>query len=642
MASISFWKKFWFNSSLHKILLFSIAFLLYANTLTHEYTQDDAIVIYDNMFTQKGVEGIADILKYDTFYGFFKEEGKAKLVSGGRYRPLTLVMFAVEKELFGEKPFAHHLINVLLFALLVVLLYNVFKLMLARYFPPDALGVFAFSAALLFAVHPIHTEVVANIKGRDEIMSLLLSVLTLFWMLIAVLKHNRYFLPAALGVFLLALLAKENAITFVAIIPLAFYFFTEVTVKKQIYQFAGLVAVSAIFLFIRASVLGWDFGGQSMELMNNPFLKIENGQYVHFSLLERWATILFTLGKYVELLIFPHPLTHDYYPRQIGIMAFNNWRVILSLLLYAGLGLFALIKFRKNKVVSFGILFYLITLSIVSNILFPIGTNMSERFLFMPSVGFVMIISWVLLKIREHKRWYFSVALSLIVLLMGIKTVTRNSVWKDDFTLFTTDVKTSNNSAKVLNAAGGTLVSHASNELNLQKRQKMLREAREYLKKAISIHPNYKNAYLILGNAEYYLEEYEDAINAFSNCLRLDPDYEEAKRNLAISLREAGKFFGQQKNDLKKAISYLDRAYEMLPEDYETVRLSGIAYALSGNNEKALEFFTLGVKLEPNNAGAYVNLGNVYFNMGDPERGKMYHYQALEIDPEIFSKNSNE
>ena len=69
-------------------LLMVFCFLLYGNTLNHEYTQDDAIVIYDNMFTTKGVSGIPEILKYDTFKGFFKVEGKDKLVSGGRYLSL--------------------------------------------------------------------------------------------------------------------------------------------------------------------------------------------------------------------------------------------------------------------------------------------------------------------------------------------------------------------------------------------------------------------------------------------------------------------------------------------------------------------------------------------------------------------------
>jgi hypothetical protein len=96
-------------------LVFAFGSLLYLNTLTHEFTQDDAIVIYDNMYTTKGISGIKGLFTKDTFFGFFKEEGKAKLVSGGRYRPLTPAMFALEYQIVGKNPFLGHLINILLY-----------------------------------------------------------------------------------------------------------------------------------------------------------------------------------------------------------------------------------------------------------------------------------------------------------------------------------------------------------------------------------------------------------------------------------------------------------------------------------------------------------------------------------------------
>ena len=114
---------FWHNTRLHAWLIFAISFLLYANTLTHNFCQDDSIVITENMFTTEGVSGFGGILGKDTFYGFFKEEGKAALVAGGRYRPFTLLMFAFEYQLFGKNPFVGHLINVLLFGLMCVLIY---------------------------------------------------------------------------------------------------------------------------------------------------------------------------------------------------------------------------------------------------------------------------------------------------------------------------------------------------------------------------------------------------------------------------------------------------------------------------------------------------------------------------------------
>ena len=379
------------NTKLHKWIIFVLAFLLYGNTLTHEYTQDDAIVIYDNMFTTEGFSGIPGILKYDTFYGFFKVEGKDKLVAGGRYRPLTLVMFAVEYAIFGDNPLIGHLGNILLYGFLGIILYLLLlKLFRARGDLPSAAFI-AFLTTLFFMVHPVHTEVVANIKGRDEIMTLLGSLAALLLSLKAFQEKKDWLNILAGIIFFLALLAKENAITFLAVVPLTYFIFTKADLAKVITQTLPFLIGAILFLIIRGQVLGGNFGGEvSMELMNNPFLKIENGRWVALAFGEKMATIVYTLGKYVQLLIFPHPLTHDYYPRHVALMTWSDWQVILSTLLYIGMGVLGLIGLLKKRLWSYGILYYIITLSIVSNVVFPIGTNMSERFLFMPSVGFCL------------------------------------------------------------------------------------------------------------------------------------------------------------------------------------------------------------------------------------------------------------
>lgn len=627
------WSK---GTVIQEILLFAVTFLLFANTLTHDYTQDDAIVIRDNMFTSQGIEGIPGILKYDTFYGFFKEEGKDQLVTGGRYRPFTLMMFALEREFFGEKPFAGHLISILMFSFLVVLIFRTFNLLLAKFSGIKNAVFLSFVAALLFAVHPVHTEVVANIKGRDEIMSMFFSMLSLFLLLRNADRPGFWNLAVAGISFFLGLLSKENTITFVLIIPLALWLFRSKRSALKIPMLLSLIIPTVAFLIIRTQILGFDLGTKSMELMNNPFLKLVDGRYTDFTLGEKTATILFTLGKYIQLLIFPHPLTHDYYPRHIDIMLFSDWQVILSLLLYAGLIFMAFRYFHKNKVISFGILFFLISLSIVSNIVFPIGTNMSERFIFMPSAGFVLVVAYFFDKWYSRFKPMTISLLVLIVLAMSFKTISRNAVWKNDFTLFTTDVKTSSNSAKVLNAAGGSLIDQAIKEENNYLKTKYLQDATAYLVKALEIHPKYNNAYLLLGNAYFYQKKYDDAIGIYTKLTEIAPGYQEGSKNLALTYREAGRYFGEEKGDLAASLKYLGQAILMLPEDYETNRLYGIANAISGNLELALSHFRKCTELDPDNAGAYVNLGNTYFNMGDAVNGKVAHEKARQLDPKIF------
>lgn len=643
-----------YKKGLHKALLLITCFLCYANTLSLDYTLDDAIVIHDNMFTTQGVKGIPGILTKDTFFGFFKQEGKAQLVAGGRYRPLSLLTFALEWQLFAKtvkdeqgntkqegRPWVSHLINMLLFALTVMVLYTLIFLLFKQTFSINQASLIAFITALFFAVHPIHTEAVANIKGRDEILALLGSLAALYYSLRAFLEKKGLLHLLAGFLFFLGLMAKENAITFLAIVPLAYYFFTKAKFGMIATNLAPFLLATLLFLVIRFSILGFAIGEPPKELMNNPFLKIVNNQWVPFSGGEKAATIVFTLGKYVQLLVFPHPLTHDYYPRQVGIMQWGDGRVLLSLLLYLGMLGFALIGIRKKKPISFAILYYLLTLSIVSNIVFPVGTNMSERLVFMPSVGFCLVIGILFQQGLAKKEKYTTPAMLLLglwVSLLSIKTISRNLVWKDNFRLFTTDVELSPNSAKLRNAAGGELVTQSQKTANKANSQIMLQEALGHLAEAVRIHPTYKNAWLLKGNAHLYLKQYDLGIAAYQNALVIDPDYAEAQNNLGIAYREAGQYYGEQLNDLPQAIRYLDQAYALRPDEYTTVHLLGVANGMLGNTAKTIELFTKGTLLQPNNASAWFDLGVAYMNAKDLEKANAAFAKAKSIDPDIESK----
>mgnify|MGYP007068850078 FL=1 len=186
---------------------------------------------------------------------------------------------------------------------------------------------------------------------------------------------------------------------------------------------------SVLFILIRGSVTGFSAGEPPKELMNNPFLKVENGTYVPFSEGEKTATIVYTMGKYVQLLVFPYPLTHDYYPRHIDIQTWSKPMVILSLLVWLGL-LYAVIKGWKSRSWwAYGILFYVCTMSITSNIVFPIGTNMSERFAFLPSIGFALIAGYAISLAINSSNRKAAVGISLAILIaLGGWTLIRSRV----------------------------------------------------------------------------------------------------------------------------------------------------------------------------------------------------------------------
>ena len=611
--------------------------LLYLQTTSFDYTQDDAIVINENMFTTEGVKGLPGLFKYDTFYGYFKDHSKTRLVSGGRYRPLTPAMFAIEYAIAGPNPWLSHFISAVCYGLLCWILFGFLMAFLTPRLSEETALQVALLASLVFALHPIHTEAVANIKGRDEIVAAMGAIGGL-WLMLKSFNHSKAMLLRCLAalVFFLGLLAKENIITMLAVAPLTLAWFEKDKKINWIGNLWPIIVASILFLVIRASVTGLSAGETPKELMNNPFLKVDKGIYEPFSADEKTATIVYTMGKYVQLLLVPYPLTHDYYPRHIEIQNWGKPLVIISLLIWLGL-LYAVIRgWKKRSWWAYGILFYVCTMSVTSNIVFPIGTNMSERFAFLPSVGFALILGYALsLALHSSYRKYVFVAGMALLVSFCTWTLLRSRVWKDNHTLFTSDIKTSTRSAKLLNAVGGDLVTRSEKEKDELLKNEMLTEAQTYLKRAIEIHPNYKLSYLLLGNSYFHLGNFEQAIIYFRHVLKLDPDYYEGKRNLGIALRDQGKVMGEKNNNLTAAIALLLAAVQYLPDDYETYQLLGVAHGQKGETQKAVEYFRKEIELAPNNATAHFNLGIALQHAGDATGAQASFEKAKSLDPNL-------
>jgi len=617
------------RTSIPVYILFAFAFLLYGNTLVNDYTLDDSIVIKDNSFTKKGFAGIREIFSYDSFTGFF---GKQKnLVSGGRYRPLSLASFAVEYQVFGGlNPFMGHLFNILFYALTGWLVYIVFMMLIRQKKKTEWYFGIPFLAAILFMAHPVHTEVVANIKGRDELFALIFSLLSLI-VTLRFLKEDKSWLLAASGFFFfLGLLSKENTIMFLLIIPLAVYFFITPDVKKMMISILPLIFSTVLFLYIRYLVLGY-FNSSEIprELLNNPFLEATS--------LQKYGTILYTLGIYLKLLFFPSPLTHDYYPYQIPLVGLTDLRSLIPLLIYLGLLGYALAGLGKKTLPSFGILFYLITLFIVSNILFPVGTFMNERFLYMPSLGFSLILAWffgeklrtVIRKDKDYQK-LTGISVLIILVLFSLKTITRNPVWKDDFTLFTTDVKVSVNSTKCTTSAGGKYLEKAQVTSDPALKQKYFDESFNYLTKAVSIYPANTNGRLLLGNAlAIARQDYKGAIDEYMKVISIDPYNTNAYQN---AIKVLGYMNRAENADYMLQVCYRLKAVNPAGGDIDY--LIGKVYGqFKGNLDSSEVYLLRAVALSPGNPAAYKDLGVLYGMKQELDKALTMLKKANELDP---------
>jgi hypothetical protein len=148
---------FFSNIRLQSLVFFALAFLLYINTLGHGFVQDDQVVITENRLVQKGLRGIPELVMENSFEGYLPEGTSDNLLTGGRYRPLSMVFFAVLVQFFGNSNLVFHLFAVLLYALTCLLLYRTLLLALKPTEAQLPAALLAWGTTLLFVVHPVHT-----------------------------------------------------------------------------------------------------------------------------------------------------------------------------------------------------------------------------------------------------------------------------------------------------------------------------------------------------------------------------------------------------------------------------------------------------------------------------------------------------
>lgn len=606
--------QFLYNTRIQGLLLFALAFLLYANTLGHDFVLDDRMVVTENKWVQQGLSGIPQILTTESFSGYLAEKNAENTLPGGRFRPLSLAFFALLFQFFGNSSTVFHLFSVLLFAANGLMLY--LFLLKALKPTPEAHGrMFAvWAASLLFVVHPVHTEVVANVKSCDEQLALLAGIGTLYALLRAFDGRSLKWAAATALLFLAACLGKENAVPLLLVAPLVLWFFRDVSPGKSLAAAWPMALSFAAYTLLRGVALDWHFSGQTVnDPLNDPFLKALNGVWAPFSTEEKAATILYTLFEYLRLLVWPWPLTHDYFPFTIEPQSFVRPGVIAGIILYLLMLGFAVAGLRRKNTAAFGILFYVLTLGIVVNIIAPVGVFMAERFLFMPSVGFCLSIGVGLAGLADRFGQKFgqtAILVALAALVLAATTFNRNKAWANEERLYKTDMEVSANSAKLRNGLGTVLLVKALATSDNAARQTLLEEAEAQLHKAIELHPTYFDALLAHGACVFYLQKFDQSVASYRGAVRLNPTDAKAKLGLAYALRYGGDYYAADNRNPEKALSYLSEAWQINPDTAIATHIAGQYYALGEMRESAI-WLEQALNLAPGDQRLTVILGKV-------------------------------
>jgi protein O-mannosyl-transferase len=513
-------------------LLVLLVGVVFANTLLNQFVYDDKVFVVNNQF----IKELKNVPRFFT---------DSRSFSGDRdfmiYRPMAALSLSLDHWVWGLNPWGYHLANIVLHTANVLLVY---WLVLSLASMPLA----ALLAAAIFAIHPVQCETVSWIASRSN----LLCTLFLLLAFLAYLRNTRKDYCWSLLFFILGLLAKETAIIFILLLALYDYYFVLKVDKSKAanmwWSYLPVVVISGLYLLLRTLVLG--------QVHQRGWW---GGSLGH--------TIL-TMGKsfyyYIKVLAMPRSLTVDY--------VLDIATSIQDPLVLGGLGLIlaiivlALKISPKEKLVSFGLFWFLIALLPVSNII-PLEALLAERFLYIPLIGVSIAIAVPLSRFltakRQNPRKTVLGYLLVIVLLATymVRTIQRNMDWRNDHTLWLSTVRASPESPRAHFALGevyykegnyGSAIReyHAALELNpdvaeLYNVLGLAYEGERSWSKAIAVYKaglkakaltNHAkvNLLLNLGNSYSHLHQPDIASDYYRKVLELEPGQAAARHNLDL------------------------------------------------------------------------------------------------------------
>lgn len=599
------------------LIIFLCGFLLYVNTYPNGYAFDDSFVTAQNPVVRKGLSGIAEIIR--TPYATIKD-------LNFDYRPLVKISFAIEYELFGENPHISHLLQALLYAGCCLFLFFV----LIRIFPSYNI-LLPFTAALLFAAHPIHTEVVAGLKSRDELICFFFCLCTIYYLIRGWTENRKYFYLIAFLLFPFAILGKLSGMILIAWIPLLLYY------VKPIKRYRSLIMISAGFLIMSLLIAGaiklWVFSPANE--LSRKFHYVENPLAGTKDAFLYMGTALNCLWFYLKKLIIPHPLGWYYGYNMIAVE--NPWAIIpvLSLTIHTVLFVWAIYGLPKRSPYSLAILLYLTAIAPFINIISILPGIVAERVTFFASVGFCLALALLILKLTgidiKNKSLklnpLFSIVTVTVLLLYSVKVISRNTDWKDTETIFSRDIAYLNNSVEAHEKYGLLLQRNYRRTDNPARDAWMIEEAFRQYKRALKIMPH--NAESLSRIGEIFAITYKNpdqALSYYKQALAFDP-IDKARIYFDMA------YCYDLKNDYKPAIEHYHTTMQLDPGYIAAWQNLSVLYSRMGMNDSAILYNRVLLERDIHSEYGNSNMGFFFKKMGEMDSARYYFNKALAINP---------
>ncbi|XP_071791309.1 protein O-mannosyl-transferase TMTC1-like isoform X1 [Asterias amurensis] len=644
--------------------IFVLATLCYVNTLGYDLVHDDVFAIQNNRDVRPGTP-LRNLL-WDDFWGKPMSDNS----SHKSYRPLCVLSFRLNYLVHELQPFGYHVVNIILHAVVSIVFTCVCQTVVFNELLPTAI------AGIFFSSHPIHTEAVAGVVGRADVMACLFFLLSFLAYERSIKTSKSGFAvtvkPACLVLSLLlavcALLSKEHGATILGVLVIY-----DVMVTSQpgvsralitrrfgrgcmplIKRSAITVATVLVLLLLRVWMLQGHLPHFSAQ--DNPASFAQH-------LLTRFLSYSYLVFFNVYLLLCPSTLSYDWQMDSIPLVE-TLWDVrnLATLLTFVSLGLLAvcsilLKKEDERKILVIGLSFLAVPFLPASNLVIRVGFVVAERILYIPSMGYCILCAHGLNKLRGVSSKYGTAAVAVLVTVISLlyagKTVGRNQVWKSRESLFRSGLETLPHNAKMHYNYANFLMDSGQKEQAIHHYQTCLRlwpehasannnlgtllkdnpeEAEAHYRNALRINPDHVRAHFNLASHLSKHGQVNDAEVLLYQTIRLDPEFADAHTNLA-SLLEA-------KGQLTEAEQLYLNAITLEPSNGDYCNNYGAFLTNTGRYEDAEAQYQECLRLQPNHTITLGNLARLLRKLGQTKEAEQLLLRALSLDKQAATLES--
>lgn len=572
------------------LLIFFVVIITYSNSLGGEFIYDDEYFILKNV----SIRNLANIPSFFVSRSTVAFSGLSEEV----YRPLTTVTFALNYFLGKVDVFGYHLVNMLFHAFNAVLLF-LFLYMLFEQIP------IALFASLFFACHPVQTEAISWISGRSNVLFMFFYLSTLIFYIRFLKESKKQYYFYSMILCALSVFSKEMAVTLpIILLSCDIHFFDKDVLRKKIYRSLPYFAIVLFYLFSRSNVLG----------------KVSQCGWWGGSPYYTFLSMTGAVVDYMKLLIWPKDLCAFYLTNISWSIA--DTRVLVSLTVLILIAASVPFLFRRSKAASFAVTWFFITLIPVSNIV-PLKALIAERFLYLPSIGFCLLLALVIEKIGkirfkgliENGSMLASIIAAAVVIAYSSRTMARNEDWNDTATITKSIIAVSPMNPWAYGALATVYLSRGKPK-----------EAIKPLEKAMALAKDYATPRSLLGLVYSNSGKYDEAIKKFKEALAINPDNLETINSLGVTYAKMKRYEDAVKefeSSIKRDPAYVN-AYLNLGATYE--RLS--------KYDKAIEQYNMIIK-HTNGVQdliiSYIRIGDAYRRMDKKDKANDYYNKALSL-----------